>query len=150
LNLLQLENLLSQGVPTSIRPGLWKTLLESETLASAAKFDYKTNVVALREQLVDVGISEYGGKAMLMAVNQMSFEKDSVLLRKGMIPVRYLRQIMADLGRFEIHFPCQGGNSLEYTINEPTVYSLESFVQDVSGGWVTPFISISSATKDSC
>ncbi|XP_064637309.1 TBC1 domain family member whacked-like [Lineus longissimus] len=95
----KLESLLSKGVPTSVRPTLWKTLLESETLATASKFDYKSNVVALREQLVDCGLSEYGGKKILMALNQMSFEKDTELLNKGMIPIRYIRQIMADLDR---------------------------------------------------
>ncbi|KAI0208340.1 hypothetical protein LSAT2_006954 [Lamellibrachia satsuma] len=93
----KLETFVKQGIPAELRPAVWKSLLEMESLKSTSKFEYQVEIHAVREQLIDLGISEYSG---IKATNGLSdAEMDTYEVKFGQISMDSLRHILLDLDR---------------------------------------------------
>ncbi|XP_013421030.1 TBC1 domain family member 10B-like [Lingula anatina] len=96
----KLRSMLSKGgVPDPHRSWLWQTLLEMDSLKTTSKFCYKSSVAAIREQLVDLGISEYGNKKVLHALGELEDEDNDQIVAGGGIDIHIVRQIFLDLSR---------------------------------------------------
>lgn len=93
----KLEMFMRRGIPSDLRPAAWKCLLEVDSLRATSKFDYQVETHAVREQLIDLGISEY---SEVKAVNGLSdAEMDTYEVKFGQISMDALRHIFLDLDR---------------------------------------------------
>ncbi|ELU00566.1 hypothetical protein CAPTEDRAFT_226882 [Capitella teleta] len=85
------------GVPIQIRGELWKKLLDIEVIKATVKCTYKEELCQIREQLVDLGISEYGGQKVLDEISEV--ESESYRVKYKHISLDALRHIFLDLHR---------------------------------------------------
>ncbi|CAH1786630.1 unnamed protein product [Owenia fusiformis] len=95
----KLQRLMRNGVPKHFRCTLWKNLLGSESLEKSSHFSYKANLVAIREQMVDLGISEYGAEGNALQALSEALKTNNELKHSGHVDVNHIRQILLDLDR---------------------------------------------------
>ncbi|KAK2175013.1 hypothetical protein NP493_760g00032 [Ridgeia piscesae] len=93
----KIDMFVRQGIPSNLRPAAWKCLLEVDSLKATSRFDYQVEIRAVREQLIDLGISEYSD---VKAVNGLSdAEMGTYEVKFGQISMDALRHILLDLDR---------------------------------------------------
>ncbi|XP_064601257.1 TBC1 domain family member whacked-like [Liolophura sinensis] len=114
----KIQSYIQKGVPHCYRGRLWVKLLDVEMLAMKANFSYKANVVSMREQLVELGISEF---QFAESLNVLGNLRDDLPLEgqennstSHFIDPVTLRQIFCDIERtYPSHkmfsSRCQGG-----------------------------------------
>ncbi|XP_070566220.1 USP6 N-terminal-like protein [Ptychodera flava] len=100
----KLRNYIKRGVPNGLRGVLWKNLLESDKIKCSSGFNYMENLLLVRSQLVDLGVSEYGDSKSAMELHTDEFleeHKDEVYDMKtnNKVPISVLRQIFLDVER---------------------------------------------------
>ncbi|XP_033117446.1 rab GTPase-activating protein 1-like [Anneissia japonica] len=106
----KLQSHIQRGIPHHLRGKLWKAVLGTNQLQASSKFNYLLNVQLLRQQMVDLNISEYCtsklGPDLLDEDNVERFDKSHV-------PVAVIRQIAVDVDRtFPMHRRFRG-NGME-------------------------------------
>ncbi|XP_033645463.1 uncharacterized protein LOC117304932 isoform X2 [Asterias rubens] len=90
----RLRSLIRKGVPPSMRQELWLNLLACRNLKETSKFSYQKSVRLIRQELVDLGISEYCLKEGLL---EMSGASDTQ--QNHVVPPQVIRQITVDVDR---------------------------------------------------
>ncbi|XP_071954675.1 uncharacterized protein [Antedon mediterranea] len=97
----KLQSHIRRGIPHHLRGKLWKAVLGINKLQASSKFNYLLNVQLLRQQLVDLNISEYcSSKLASDSLDDYNVE----FYEKSHIPVTVIRQISVDVDRtFPLH-----------------------------------------------
>lgn len=57
----QLRQYVKEGIPDDIRGHVWKKMIGSEAMKVISSFNYQAKLAEIRQLLVDLGVSEYGG-----------------------------------------------------------------------------------------
>jgi len=67
----QLRQYIKQGIPDDMRGQVWNKMIGSQAIRVMSSFDYKATLTEIRQLLVDLGVSEYGGVNCISRLGQI-------------------------------------------------------------------------------
>ncbi|XP_073245989.1 uncharacterized protein [Porites lutea] len=112
----QLRRYIKQGIPIDMRGKVWNKMIGSQAIRVISAFDYQITLAEIRQLLVDLGVSEYGGVNSISRLGQivvsliennkenMIDSPDTLIMtrqwkRKLHKQITVFRQIMLDVDR---------------------------------------------------
>lgn len=112
----QLRRYIKQGIPNDKRGQVWSKMIGSQAIKAISSFNYQTTLAEIRQLLVDLGVSEYGGANCISRLGQitgsliesniesMIDSPDTVMMtrqwkKKLYQQITVFRQIMLDIDR---------------------------------------------------
>jgi len=67
----QLRHFIKLGIPDDMRGEVWNKMIGSQAIKVISSFDYQACLTEIRQLLVDLGVSEYGGKNCISRLGQI-------------------------------------------------------------------------------
>lgn len=112
----QLRRFIKLGIPDDMRGKVWNKMIGSQAIKVISSFDYQACLTEIRQLLVDLGVSEYGGANCVSRLGQivgslidntkehMIDSPDTVIMtrqwkKKLQKQISVFRQIMLDIDR---------------------------------------------------
>jgi len=67
----QLRHFIKLGIPDGMRGEVWNKMIGSQAIKVISSFDYQACLTKIRQHLVDLGVSEYGGTNCISRLGQI-------------------------------------------------------------------------------